>query len=109
MKSLPLEADMSSSMAAPSLSPEALPAVTVPPVLANAGLSAASDVALASPLMYSSVCMVVGAAPRLFGGIGTGTICSANRPACVYPRPRRRALLRRVCLPRVIHVKHRQF
>jgi hypothetical protein len=80
---------MSNSMAAPSLSPEALPAVTVPPVFVNAGFSPASDVVVtaASPLMYSSVCMVTAAAPRFVDGTDTGTICSANRPACLDPAP----------------------
>ena len=66
---------------APSLKPGALPAVTVPPCLRKAGLSAAS----ASSVVSGADRLVVldqRVAPFL-PGISTGTISSRKRPASV--------------------------
>ena len=70
-----LSSSISISAAAPSLTPDELPAVTVPPTL-KAGLSAASFSSELSLLGPSSV-----ASPSGFSGVGTGKISPLNRPA----------------------------
>ena len=67
------------SAAAPSLMPEALPAVTVPSFVWNAALSAASFSTVVPARGYSSRSTRTGAPFRC--GISTGTISSANRPS----------------------------
>ncbi|OIQ99558.1 hypothetical protein GALL_183070 [mine drainage metagenome] len=71
-------ADITTTAAAPSFSPDALPAVTVP-ALSKAGLSPARLSAVAPWRTNSSVAKATGS-PFLCGN-GTGTISSAKRPA----------------------------
>ena len=75
-----------SSAAAPSLMPELLPAVTVPPVL-NAGLSAASASAEVSGRGCSSRSTTVDAPLR--PATVTGTSWPSNRPASMAATARR--------------------
>ena len=70
--------EASSRAAAPSLMPDALPAVTLPPAR-KAGLSAASDSAVVLARGCSSVSTTV-TAPRR-PGTSTGTISPANQPS----------------------------
>ena len=71
-------ADVTSSAAAPSLIPDELPAVTVPPAR-NAGRRPARPSSVVSGLGCSSASTTTGA-PRGRGTV-TGTISSANRPS----------------------------
>ena len=66
------------SAAAPSLTPGALPAVTVPPSR-NAGLSLPSASSEVSSRGVSSSAIISGS--PFFCGMGTGTISSLKRPA----------------------------
>lgn len=68
------------SAAAPSLTPDALPAVTVPPSLRKGVGSFASFSRVVSPRGCSSVPTSTGSPLRL--GIETGTISLASRPFC---------------------------
>ena len=70
--------DVTTSAAAPSLMPDALPAVTLPSFL-NAAFSAASFSAVVPARGYSSIDTVIGS--PFFCGIGTGTISFLNRPS----------------------------
>ena len=79
--------DASSTAAAPSLSPDALPAVTVPPCLRNAGRSAASSAAVVSGRGCSSVSNVRSA--PFACGTSTGTSSAAKRPAACAAAQRR--------------------
>jgi hypothetical protein len=78
---------VTTSAAAPSLMPDAFPAVT-DPSLANAGLSAPSVSAVVPARGYSSVRKVTVARP-FFAGISTGTISAANRPSRIASAARR--------------------
>ena len=69
--------DVTTTALAPSLSAEALPAVTTPPSLKN-GLSFAIDSRLASRRGHSSVSTTTGSPLRC--GMTTGTISSLKRP-----------------------------
>ena len=72
--------EQTNNAAAPSLSPDELPAVTEPlPSVRNAGFSLASPSAVESARMNSSVVTCLGS--PFFCGIATGTISSPNRPA----------------------------
>ena len=77
-KDCALAAVMTMTAAAPSLRPEALPAVTVP-ALSNAGRKPAKASALVFRLMYSSVENTTGS--PFFWGKSTGVISSLNLPA----------------------------
>ena len=81
---------MTTTAAAPSLRPEALPAVT-PPALSKAGRRPASASALVFLLMNSSAAKTTGS--PFFCAIENGTISSLKRPAscaaaafCCEPR-----------------------
>ena len=74
----PCAADITTSAAAPSLTPGALPAVTVPSFL-NAGFRARSVSMVVSSRGDSSLLNKPGGAPFFFAGISTGTICSLKR------------------------------
>jgi hypothetical protein len=69
---------MTTTAAAPSFRPEALPAVTEP-ALSKAGRRPASASALVLRLMYSSALKTTGSPLRW--GMLTGTISSTNLPA----------------------------
>ena len=73
-----LAAVITTTPAAPSFSPEALPAVTLP-VLSNAGRRPARPSALVLRLMNSSASKRIGS--PFFCAIETGTISSLKRPA----------------------------
>mmetsp|Transcript_39174 Transcript_39174/g.101311 ORF Transcript_39174/g.101311 Transcript_39174/m.101311 type:complete len:288 (+) Transcript_39174:65-928(+) len=73
-RALAFASDMTRHSAAPSLMPEAFPAVTLPPCFLNAGLSLPKESALVSPLMYSSW-------SKTFLPASTFTICFWNLPA----------------------------
>ena len=73
-----LAADISITAAAPSLMPEALPAVTEP-ALSKAGRRPPSTSRLVLRLMNSSLAKTTGS--PFFCGIETGTISSSKRPA----------------------------
>ena len=79
-------ADVTTSAAAPSLTPGALPAVTVPSSL-NAGLSFANPSAVVSGRIGSS-CATMSASPFRWGSV-IGTISSRNHPASVAAAARR--------------------
>ena len=78
--SLAFSALITTTAAAPSLIPEALPAVTVPSFL-NTGRSLESPSNEASFLGNSSVSNTIGSPRRC--GISTGTISSLKRPASI--------------------------
>ena len=80
------DSDASTTAAAASFSPEALPAVTVPS-LANAGRSRAMSSRLTSGRTCSSVSTTV-TLPRL-PGTCTGRICSVKYPAACAAAARR--------------------
>ena len=73
-------ASTSSTADAPSLIPDAFPAVTVPPSR-NAGRSRASASAVVSARGCSSRATTTGS--PFFWGTSTGTICQSNRPASI--------------------------
>ena len=75
----PSSAVVTTSAAAPSLMPDALPAVTVPSFL-NAGFSAASFSAVVPARGYSSVSTRSGS--PFFCGTSTGTISALKLPSC---------------------------
>ncbi|MNV62810.1 hypothetical protein D3C71_1553740 [compost metagenome] len=77
-RALALAADITTTAAAPSLRPEALPAVTEP-ALSNAGRSPARASALVLRLMYSSAANFTGSPLRW--GMSTATISASNLPA----------------------------
>ena len=78
MATITILADIIMTAAAPSLMPDALPAVTVPS-LENAGRNADRASAVVPALMYSSVSNTV--LPFLLA-ISSGKISSLNLPAC---------------------------
>jgi hypothetical protein len=73
-----VSAEVTTRAAAPSLTPGALPAVTVPPSR-KAGLSRASASSDVSSRGDSSTANITGS--PFFDGIGTGRISSLNLPA----------------------------
>ena len=73
-------ADMMTTAAAPSFTPGALPAVTVPSFL-NAGFNAPSDASVVSSRMGSSRSMTSGA--PFFWAMEIGRISSLNQPSRV--------------------------
>lgn len=72
--------DMMTNAAAPSLMPDAFPAVTLPSFL-NAGRSLPSFSAVVPAFTYSSVSKIIGSPLRC--GIAIGTISSVNLPASI--------------------------
>ena len=69
------------SATAPSLTPEALPAVTVPPSLRNGAASFARASSVVSGRGCSSRSTILGSPFRL--GMETGVISSAKRPEAI--------------------------
>ena len=75
--SFALAALVTTTAAAPSFTPGALPAVTVPSFL-KAGLNERRISMVVSSRGDSSLSKMTGAAPFFFAGISTGTICDLN-------------------------------
>ena len=73
---------VTTSAAAPSFTPGAFPAVTVPSFL-NAGLSERSTSMVVSSRGDSSLSKITGAAPFFLAGSSTGTICDLKRHSLI--------------------------